>query len=130
MRRTQGQAQLQGALSAVVRSHVYAATSWEAAFLGTHTVSIGERALGSPMLMKSDRYWHVIPNPKSLQNPVSFFMTCRESAITGRREMGVDMEGASLTQPTLVGARTTGHSKPPPVLNRPGDIWHLWLGRF
>ena len=86
MWRTQGQAQLQGALSDVVWSHVYAATSWGAAFLGTRTVSIGEWALGSPMLMKSDRYWHVIPNPKSLQNPVSFFMTCRESAITGRRE--------------------------------------------
>ena len=70
----------------LVWSHVYAATSRGAAFLGTCTVSIGERALGSPMLMKSDRYWHVIPNPKSLQNPVSFFMTCRESAITGRRE--------------------------------------------
>lgn len=27
------------------------------------------------MLMKSDLYWHVIPNPKSLQNPDSFLMT-------------------------------------------------------
>lgn len=24
------------------------------------------------MLRKSERYWHVIPNPKSLQNPASF----------------------------------------------------------
>lgn len=28
-----------------------------------------------PMLMKSDLYWHVIPNPKSLQNPDSFWIT-------------------------------------------------------
>ena len=28
------------------------------------------------MLWKSDRYWHVIPKPKSLQNPVSFCITC------------------------------------------------------
>lgn len=29
----------------------------------------------APMLMKSDRYWQVMPNPKSLQNPVSFLIT-------------------------------------------------------
>lgn len=27
------------------------------------------------MLIKSDRYWHVMPNPKSRQNPFSFFIT-------------------------------------------------------
>lgn len=93
-------AEVQGqALSDLVWSHVYAATSQGVAFLGTRTVSIREWALGSPMLMKSDWYWHVIPNPKSLQNPVSFFMTCRESAITGRREMEWTWgQGEPLTQ--------------------------------
>lgn len=33
------------------------------------------QALSLPMLMKSDLYWHVMPNPKSLQNPVSFLIT-------------------------------------------------------
>lgn len=28
-----------------------------------------------PMLMKSDLYWHVMPNPKSRQNPVSWLIT-------------------------------------------------------
>ena len=51
MRRMQGQARLQGALSDVVWSHGYAATSQGAAFLGTRMVSIGEQALGSLMLM-------------------------------------------------------------------------------
>ena len=93
-------AEVQGqALSDLVWSHVYAATSRGVAFLGTRTVSIREWALGSPMLMKSDWYWHVIPNPKSLQNPVSFFMTCRESAITGQREMEWTWgQGEPLTQ--------------------------------
>lgn len=30
------------------------------------------------MFMKSDLYWQVIPKPKSLQNPVSVLITCRE----------------------------------------------------
>lgn len=32
------------------------------------------------MLRKSDLYWHVIPKPSSLQNPVSFFITYQKNA--------------------------------------------------
>lgn len=35
------------------------------------------------MLMKSDLYWHVIPKPRSLQNPVSFFITYQKKCSWG-----------------------------------------------
>lgn len=38
-------------------------------------VMLVTRLVWLPMLMKSDLYWHVIPNPKSLQNPDSFLIT-------------------------------------------------------
>lgn len=71
---------------------------------------LGNGLLGSPMLMKSDRYWHVSKFQKSLQNPVSIFMTCRESAITGRRRLSGHGGGAAM--PLWRGRRTTRHIAP------------------
>lgn len=58
--------------------------------------------------MKSDRYWQVMPKPKSRQNPVSFLITCREKdlRVYTQKYISPTHSGATSTRACFCGLNT------------------------